>query len=96
MQHSDCGGFREAPFSPSGMVAGRWKTHRLSWDRETPDLAGYPFVWQSLGPQRIGLEYRYLLMTCLARGVPPLQGCENQDKDGSDAAERHASHKPLL
>src|SRR5438105_4844328 len=30
MQHSDCGGTSEAPFSPSGIVAGRWNTHRLS------------------------------------------------------------------
>src|SRR5438046_2108129 len=31
MQHSACGGTSEAAFSPSGIVAGRWKTHRLSW-----------------------------------------------------------------
>ena len=30
MQHSDWGGLRDAPFSPSGIVSGRWKTHRLS------------------------------------------------------------------
>src|SRR6266702_2593337 len=32
MQHSACGGTSEAAFSPSGIVAGRWKTHRLSWE----------------------------------------------------------------
>src|SRR5215472_8380096 len=30
MQHSACGGLREAACSPSGMVSGRWNTHRLS------------------------------------------------------------------
>src|SRR5437867_1535139 len=32
MQHSACGGVRDAAFSPSGIVAGRWKTQRLSWE----------------------------------------------------------------
>src|SRR4029450_2892116 len=30
MQHSEAGGFSDAPRSPSGIVAGRWKTHTLS------------------------------------------------------------------
>ena len=30
MQHSACGGLSDAAFSPSGIVAGRWKTHTLS------------------------------------------------------------------
>ena len=40
MQHSACGGLRDAAFSPSAMVAGRWKTQmvvRIDGQARRPD-----------------------------------------------------------